>query len=56
MICTTHFGMRTVIEIHKLCWGDGTLGVDFESGEEYITLDTERQTKIRTGENPRNTR
>ena len=36
--------------------GDVTLGVDFESGEEYITRDTERQTKTRTGENPRNTR
>ncbi|XP_052233207.1 uncharacterized protein KIAA1958-like [Dreissena polymorpha] len=56
MICTTHFGMRTGNEIHKLCWGDVTLGVDFESGEEYITRDTERQTKTRTGENPRNTR
>ena len=55
MICTTHFGMRTGNEIHKLCWGDVTLGVDFESGEEYITRDTERQTKTRTGENPRNT-
>ena len=56
IICTTHFGMRTGNEIHKLCWGDVTLGVDFESGEEYITRDTERQTKTRTGENPRNTR
>ena len=56
LICTTHFGMRTGNEIHKLCWGDVTLCVDFETGEEYISLDTERQTKTRTGENTINTR
>ena len=56
LICTTHFGMRTGKEIHTLCWGDVSLGIDFETGEEFITFDTERQTKTRTGENPRDIR
>ena len=56
LICTTHFGMRTGKEIHTLCWGDVSLGVDFETGEEFITFDTERQTKTRTGANPRDIR
>ncbi|XP_052216542.1 uncharacterized protein KIAA1958 homolog isoform X2 [Dreissena polymorpha] len=56
LICTTHFGMRIGKEIHTLCWGDVSLGIDFETGEEFITFDTERQTKTRTGENPRDIR
>jgi hypothetical protein len=55
-ICTTYFGMRTGKEIHQLCWGDVKLSLDEVSGTEYIILDTERQTKTRTGENPRNIR
>ncbi len=42
LICTTHFGMRTGNEIHKLCWGDVTLCVDFETGEENISLPSAR--------------
>jgi hypothetical protein len=55
-ICTTYFGMRTGKEIHQLCWGDVKLSLDEVSGTEYKILDTERQTKTRTGENPRNIR
>ena len=56
LICTTHFGMRTGKETHNLKWGNIRLGLDPQSGSEYIQLDTERQTKTRTGEDPRNTR
>ena len=56
LTCTSYFGMRTGKEIHQLCWGDVKLGLDDASGLEYITLDTERQTKTRTGENPRDIR
>ena len=56
LICTTHFGMRTGKETHNLKWGDIRLGLDPQSGSEYIQLDTERQTKTRTGEDSRHTR
>ena len=55
-ICTTYFGMRTGKEIHQLCWGDIQLGLDDISGCEYISLTTERQTKTRSGDKPRDTR
>jgi hypothetical protein len=56
LICTTHFGMRTGQEIHNLRWGDINLEMDDQTGEEYLILDTERQTKTRTGANPKDTR
>ncbi|KAH3775839.1 hypothetical protein DPMN_177246 [Dreissena polymorpha] len=56
MICSTHFGMRTCNDLHTLCWVNVTVGVDFESGEEYITLDTKCETNTRTGDDPRNSR
>ncbi|KAH3817690.1 hypothetical protein DPMN_119245 [Dreissena polymorpha] len=56
MMNTTHIGIMTVNERHTLSCGDISLGVDFESVEENILLDTERQTKTRTWGNPRNTR
>jgi hypothetical protein len=52
---TLHFGMRGGKEHRDLCWGDIQLKKD-ENGElEYLEY-TERQTKARTGENPRNIR
>ncbi|KAH3738220.1 hypothetical protein DPMN_044848 [Dreissena polymorpha] len=56
LIRTTHFEMRTGKDIHTLCWGDVSLGVDFETGEKLITFDTERQTKTRSVENPKDKR
>ena len=56
LICTTYFGMRTGKETHSLKWGDIRLGLDEQTGSEYIQLDTERQTKTRSGEDARNTR
>lgn len=56
MICTTYFGMRTVKECHDLCWGDIQLCVDEVSGQEYLLYDKERQTKTRSGLNPRDIR
>lgn len=55
-ICTQHFGMRTGKECHDLCWGDIQLCLDEASGTEYLLYDRERQTKTRTGANPRDTR
>ncbi|XP_060566151.1 uncharacterized protein LOC132725108 [Ruditapes philippinarum] len=56
LICTSHFGMRTGKEIHQLCWGDINIGLDEASGSEFISFTTERQTKTRSGDNPRDTR
>lgn len=55
-ICTQYFGMRTGKECRDLCWGDVQLCLDEESGLEYVVYDKERQTKTRTGANPRDTR
>ena len=56
LVCTTNFGMRTGAEVHSLQWGDVQLGIDEETGDEYIVLNTERQTKTRSGINPKDTR
>ena len=42
-------------EQRDLCWGDLELNVDAQ-GVRYVEFSTERQTKTRTGENPRNAR
>ena len=52
LICITHFGMRTGKKTHNRKWGDIRLELDPQSGSEYIQLDTERQTKTRTAEDP----
>ena len=44
--------MRTGKETHDLKWGDIDLRSD-EDGAEYIIYTQERQTKTRTGSNPR---
>jgi hypothetical protein len=49
------FGMRPGKEQRDLCWGDLELKVDAE-GVRYVQFSTERQTKTRTGENPRDVR
>ena len=49
------FGMRPGKEQRDLCWGDLELKLDSQ-GVRYIEFSTERQTKTRTGENPRNVR
>lgn len=56
LVCTTHFGMKTGQEVHSLCWGDVQLGIDEETDQEFITLNTERQTKTRPGSDPKDTR
>jgi len=56
LICSTYFDMRTGTEIHNLRWGDVSLGLDESSGREFLVLGTERQTKTRTGANPRDIR
>ena len=56
LICTTYFGMRTGKECHDLCWGDISLELDENSGEEFLLYNKERQTKTRSGSNPRDTR
>ena len=50
---TVHFGLRSVQEHRDMCWGDVILKSD--RGREYLEY-TERQTKTRTGENPRDIR
>ena len=55
MICTLHFGMRPGKETHDLRWGDIKLRYDVD-GNEYIIYTQERQTKTRTGSNPRDVR
>ena len=49
------FGMRPGKEQRDLCWGDLELKVDAQVVR-YVEFCTERQTKTRTGENPRNIR
>ena len=49
----TFFGMRPGKELRDLCWGDLQLKTDWE-GNRFIEFNIERQTKRRTGENPRN--
>ena len=49
------FGMRPGKEQRDLCWGDLELKVDAQEVR-YVEFSTERQTKTRTGENPRNIR
>ena len=51
----TFFGMRPGKEQRDLCWGDLQLKTDSE-GNRFIEFNIERQTKTRTGENPRNIR
>ena len=51
----TFFGMRPGKEHRDLCWGDLQLKTDSE-GNRFIKFNIERQTKTRTGENPRNIR
>ena len=47
--------MRTGKETHDLKWGDIQLKSDAE-GQEYLVYILERQTKTRTGMNPRDVR
>ena len=47
--------MRSGKEQRDLCWGDFQLKTDSE-GNRLIEFNIERQTKTRTGENPRNIR
>lgn len=56
LICSTYFGMRTGKETHCLKWGDVKLGLDEQSGLEFIQFDRERQTKTRTGQDPKGSR
>lgn len=51
---TIHFGLRGCQEHRDMTWGDVTLKKD-DSGQEYLEF-CERQTKTRTGENPRDIR
>lgn len=51
---TVHFGLRGSTEHRDMCWGDVALKTD-SNGHEYLEF-TERQTKTRTGENPRDIR
>ena len=54
---TTYFGMMGGKEHRDLCWGDIQLKEDISDGEATQYLEyTERQTKTRTGENPRDIR
>lgn len=51
---TIHFGLRGSDEHRDMCWGDINLCTD-SNGQEYLDF-TERQTKTRTGANPRDVR
>ncbi len=51
---TLRFGLRGISEHHKMRWGDVELG-KLDNGTEYLEFN-ERQTKTRTGENPRDVR
>ena len=51
---TIHFGTRTAEEHRNMCSADINLKVDGE-GEEYLEF-VERQTKTRTGDNPKDVR
>ena len=50
-----HFGLRGGKEQRNLKWGDVTLKVD-TTGKEYLEYSTERQTKTRPGDKPRDSR
>ena len=50
-----YFGMRPGEEQRDLCWGDLQLKTGSE-GNRFAEFSKERQTKTRTGENPRNLR
>ena len=52
----TFFGMRSANEHRNLRWGDVKLNEDASSGLKYLEFITERVTKTRQGENPRNRR
>ena len=47
-----YFGMRPGKEQRDLCWGDLQLKTDSE-GNRFVEFSKERQTRTRTGENPR---
>jgi len=51
---TIHFGLRGCQEHRDMCWGDVTLKHDGD-GREFLEF-SERQTKTRTGDNPRDIR
>lgn len=51
---TVHFGLRSCKEHRDMCWGDVVLKRD-DNGREYLQF-SERQTKTRSGENPRDVR
>ena len=51
----TFFGTRPGKEQRDLCWGDLQLKTD-SKGNSFIEFNIERQTKTRTGENPRDIR
>ena len=52
---TLHFGLRGGKEQRDLCWGDIQL-LQASDGSEYLEYSTERQTKTRSGSDPRDTR
>lgn len=52
---TIHFGLRGGKEQRKLLWGDVILKKNSD-GKEYLEYSIERQTKTRTGSDPRDTR
>ena len=54
-IFISQFGMRPGVEIKNLCWGDIEIGCD-PDGTEFLIYKQERQTKTRTGLNPRDVR
>ena len=51
---TVHFGLRSCQEHRDMCWGDVSLKRD-DNGHEYLQF-CERQTKTRSGENPKDVR
>lgn len=51
---TVHFGLRGRHEHREMCWGDVTLKTNTD-GHEYLEF-CERQSKTRTGNDPRNVR
>ena len=54
-IFSHQFGMRTGVEMHDLRWGDIEVGCDSD-GTKFLIYKQERQTKTRTGLNPRDVR
>lgn len=53
--CTTYFGMTSGTEVHVLCSGDIELCCT-DDGTEYLVYNPVRQTKTRSGADPRDTR